>query len=160
MSELSDIAPAFVKMAHEIVWCSAATIDKSQRPRSRVLHPIWEWDDKTLQGWIATVPTPLKRSHINHSPYISLNYWSPNQDTCVAECKVRWYRDDETRQRIWDLFKHAPPPVGYDPAVIPNWHSPGDDDFAVLGLTPWRLRVFPGTVLRGGGGEVLSWSND
>lgn len=29
--------------------------------------------------------------------------------------------------------------------------------FAVLKLEPWRLRVFPGTVLMGQGGEVLNW---
>ena len=44
MDELKVVAPAFVEMAHHIVWCSAATIDQSGRPRSRVLHPVWDWD--------------------------------------------------------------------------------------------------------------------
>ena len=42
MAGFSETASAFVKMAHEIVWCNVATIDKKGRPRSRVLHPIWE----------------------------------------------------------------------------------------------------------------------
>ena len=47
--------------------------------------------------------------------------------------------------------------MGYDPAIIPGWTSPTADSFAVLRLTPWRLRVFPGTVLLGQGGDVLTW---
>ena len=43
MNELSQVAPAFVEMAHHIVWCSAATVDARGRPRSRILHPYWQW---------------------------------------------------------------------------------------------------------------------
>jgi hypothetical protein len=38
------------------------------------------------------------------------------------------------------------------------WGSPTSETFAVLKLDPWRLRVFPGTVLYGSGGEVLTWA--
>ena len=50
MTTLEDIAPKFVAMAHQIVWCTAATVDAKGRPRSRVLHPIWEWDGTHLVG--------------------------------------------------------------------------------------------------------------
>jgi hypothetical protein len=59
MNELSQVAPAFVEMAHRIVWCSAATVDVKGRPRSRILHPFWQWDGARLVGWIGTSPTPL-----------------------------------------------------------------------------------------------------
>jgi hypothetical protein len=157
MSELAEVAPAFVEMAHQIVWCSASTVDAKGRPWSRVLHPIWQWDGDQLVGWIATGPTPLKRAHLAAHPEIALNYWSPNQDTCVAQCRTTWCFDDETRVRIWDLFKSAPQPVGYDPAIIPGWEKPTDAAFAALKLEAWRLRVFPGTVLMGQGGDVLTW---
>jgi hypothetical protein len=158
MAELSQVAPAFVEMAHRIVWCSAATVDRSNRPRSRVLHPLWHWDGQTLSGVIATSPTSAKRAHLEVSPYISLNYWAPNQDTCLAECRVRWALDDETRVKVWNDFKSAPPPVGYDPAIIPPWREgPTSAAFAALVLEPWRLRVMPGTMMLGGGGEVLTW---
>lgn len=147
---LTETAPAFVEMAHRIVWAAAATVDAQGRPRTRVLHPIWEWDGAALTGWIATGPTPIKRAHLNHSPFVALNYWAPNQDTCTAECHAHWHFDLETRKRIWDLFKHAPAPVGYDPAIIPVWNSPQDESFAVLRLQPWRLRVQPGAALLGG----------
>ena len=56
MHSLDTVAPAFVEMAHRIVWCVAATTGADGGPRTRVLHPIWEWDGGTLTGWIATSP--------------------------------------------------------------------------------------------------------
>ena len=158
MSNLADVAPAFVEMAHEIVWCSAATVGPDNRPRSRVLHPVWEWDGNELVGWIGTGPTPLKRAHLDHSPNISLNYWAPSQDNCTAECRAELLYDIETREMVWDLLKNAPEPVGYDPAIIPGWENAHSEGFAALRLDPWRLRVFPGSVLMGQGGDVLTWN--
>lgn len=157
MNELTKVAPAFVEMAHQIVWCTAATVDGHGRPRSRILHPIWQWDGSNLVGWIATSPTPVKRAHLQASPYMSLNYWSPSHDTCTAECKATLAFDDETRTMVWDIFLNGPEPVGYDPSIVPTWPSPTAEAFAVIRLEPWRLRVFPGSVLLGQGGEVLIW---
>ena len=160
MQSIDRVAPAFVEMAHQIVWASVSTVDRKGRPRSRVLHPIWQWDGDTLGGWIATGPTPLKRAHLDQSPYMSLNYWTPSQDTCVAECRADWHFDLETRERIWELFASTPEPVGYDPKIIPGWTGPEVDGFAVLRFDPWYLRVFPGTALLGQGGDVLVWQAD
>jgi hypothetical protein len=158
LTDLARIAPPFVEMAHRIVWCSAATVDRKGRPRSRVLHPLWQWDGRQLSGWIATSPTATKRAHLSVTPHISLNYWAPSQDTCLAECRASWAFDDATRVQVWELFKNAPAPVGYDPAVIPPWKGgPTSPAFAALRLEPWRLRIMPGSVMMGGGGEVLSW---
>ena len=157
MEPLSKVAPAFVKMAHEIVWCTAATVDAMGRPRSRVLHPIWQWEDGRLTGWIATGPTPIKRAHLEASPYLSCNYWAPTQDTCVAECRAEWVFDDERRKMVWDLFANGPAPVGYDPAMIPGWDNAASPTFAALKLDPWRLRVMPGTALMDGTFQAVSW---
>ena len=157
MDDLSHIAPAFVEMAHRIVWCSAATVDATGRPRSRILHPLWQWDGQQLVGWIGTSPTPTKRAHLEAHPYLSANYWSPSHDTCVADCQAKLMFDDQTRTIVWKLFVQAPPPVGYDPAIVPAWKSPTSDTFAVIRLVPWHLRVFPGSVLLGQGGRVLTW---
>lgn len=119
MTELSQVAPAFVEMAHSIVWCSAATVDENGRSRSRILHPIWQWDGSQLVGWIGTSPTPIKRAHLKASPYMSLNYWTPSHDTCVADCRAEWAFDDETRTMVWNLFLNTPEPIGYDPKIIP-----------------------------------------
>ena len=157
MNDLAETAPAFVEMAHGIVWSSVATVDKQGRPRSRILHPIWRWDGVSLVGWIGTSPTPIKRAHLNASPYVSVNYWSPSHDTCVAECGAAWAFDDETRTMVWNLFLNTPEPLGYNPTIIPDWESPTCKAFAAIRLDPWRLRVFPSSVLLGKGGKVLVW---
>jgi hypothetical protein len=158
VSGIAAVAPAFVEMAHRIVWATVTSVDAGNRPRSRILHPIWEWDGEQLRGWIATSPTPPKRAHLEHSPYVSCSYWAPSHDTCVAECRATWANDDATRIETWERFKAGPEPVGYDPGIVPAWSEPTADTFAVLLLEPWKLRVFPGTVLLGKGGDVLTWT--
>ena len=157
MNELREVAPAFVEMAHRIVWCSAATVDSKGRPRSRIFHPMWKWDGDSLQRWIATSPTPVKLAHLKASPYISLNYWIASHDTCVAECRVAWAFDEATRAEVWDMFLRAPEPLGYNPTIIPGWDSPKSEKFVALRLDPWRLKVLPGTLLAGKGGTLLRW---
>jgi hypothetical protein len=45
--------------------------------------------------------------------------------------------DLNVKQRVWNLFKSAPPPLGYDPESTLG--SPDHDNFGVLKLTPWRI---------------------
>jgi hypothetical protein len=159
MHDLQTVAPAFVEMAHRIVWCSVATVDRAGRPRSRVLHPYWVWDGETLVGWVGTMATPTKRAHLEYSPHASCSYWAPTHDHCIAECRAELLLDDETRTAVWNRFKSTPEPLGYDPAAVgvPGWDNPTSPAFAALRLTPWRLRVFPSSMVRGEGGEVLTW---
>ena len=159
MTELATIAPAFIEMAHRIVWCTAATVDTAGRPSTRVLHPIWEWEGAKLTGWIATSPTSPKARHVAALAQISLTYWDPMQDTCTAACSVSWDNTDELRSQGWDRFANAPQPVGYDPKIIPGWTSPLSESFGVLRLHPTRLRLMPGTLLMAGSGDLLTWSS-
>jgi general stress protein 26 len=160
MDTLAETAPAFVEMAHRIVWATVATVDDQGRPRSRVLHPLWQWDGTSLVGWIATGPTPTKVAHLSHSPYVSVGYWSPDQDTCTAECRATLIdEDDDTRVWLWDAFVNAPAPVGYDPAIIPPWSGgPTSPAFVALRLEPWWLRVQPGALMAGDStAKILHW---
>lgn len=154
---LAEVAPPFIEMAYQIVWCSAATVDSHNRPWSRVLHPIWQWDGTSLVGWIGTAPTSLKRRQLDANPQMTVNYWHPNQDTCTANCRAEMLLDEETRVKVWDMFLNGPEPVGYDPTLIPGWDHPMSEGFGVIRVEPWWVRVFPGTVLMGQGGEVLTW---
>lgn len=155
---LAQVAPAFVAMAHRIVWATVATIDPRDRPRTRILHPLWAFDGTALHGVVATGPTPAKSADLAHRPFASVAYWNPDHDTCRADCHVRWSTDDDRCTEVWEAMRAAPEPVGYDPAIVPAWEAPGDESFAVLELEPYRLRVFPGSVLLRGEGEVLTWS--
>ena len=158
MQSLNEVAPAFVEMAHEIVWAAVATVGPDERLRSRVLHPIWQWEGDELVGWVATGPTPVKTAHLAHNPHVSANYWAPSQDNCTAECTATWFHDDETCTRIWELFESTPEPAGYDPTMIPVWTAPTDETFSVLRLDPWRLRVMPAAAMLEGTGEgILNW---
>ena len=157
MSKLNEAAPAFVEMAHAIVWADVTTVDAKGRPRARVLHPYWEWDGERLTGWVGTTPTPFKRAHLDHSPYASVNYWTPTHDTCLAECRAEFVYDDERRTWLWEAYKAAPPPLGYDPAMIPTWKGPTHESFAALRFDPYHVRVFPGTLLLEQRGTFLEW---
>lgn len=157
MTDLSAIAPAFVDMAHRIVWCTVATVDASGHPRSRVLHPIWEWDGEQLTGWIATTPQSPKAAHLAAEPHVSLTYWDQTHDTCTADCATVWENTPEQRKAGWDRFANAPEPVGYDPSIVPPWTAPEAEAFGILRLEPTRLRVMPGTLITAGTGELLTW---
>ena len=39
----------------------------------------------------------------------------------------------------FELFRVAPPPLGYDPA--PTFHAVEHPDFGVLKLSPWRVEL-------------------
>jgi hypothetical protein len=158
MTDLASIAPKFVDMAHRIVWATVATVDRSGRPRTRVLHPIWEWDGERLAGWIATSPLSPKAADLAHEPRVSITYWAPDQDTCTADCDSEWETAPEARAAGWRRFVDGPEPVGYDPSLIPSWTSPEAEAFGMLRLTPTWLRVFPGTLLTRGEGTVSTWS--
>ena len=103
MSELKRVATAFVEIAHAVAWCSAATVDRKGRPRSRILHPIWEWDGASLVGWVAAFPTALMRGHLNNNPYMSCTYWAETQNTCTAECDADTDREPLTRSEAAEV---------------------------------------------------------
>jgi hypothetical protein len=163
VSSLADTAPAFVEVAHRIVWATLATVDRRGRPRSRLVHPMWEWDGERLVGWVGSAVTPMKLAHLERTPWVSVNYWDPEHDVATAECRAEMLLDDASCTELWEKFKAMPPPVGYDAADIPMWRDgPTSPLFGALRLDPWRLRVFPAVFGRSGGaeGEILTWKTD
>jgi hypothetical protein len=157
MDPLADVAPAFVEMAHRIVWCTAATTGADGHPHTRVLHPIWEWDGSALTGWIATSPQSPKARDLAGVPVVSLTYWSPTHDTCTAECDAVFEEGPEERQAGWNRFATGPEPVGYDPSIVPAWSDPQAEEFGILRLMPRVLRVMDGTVMTQGAGRLFNW---
>ena len=157
MSSLEIAAPAFVAMAHRIVWCTVATVSPGGEPRTRVLHPFWEWGGSSLTGWIATSPSSPKAADLAANPSVSITYWATNHDTCTVDCAASWDSSAEERVAGWNRFKDAPAPVGYDPSIIPGWTSPEAPGFGMLRLTPRRLRVMEGSRMMTGKGELHTW---
>ena len=113
VSTFAEIEEEFIQRVHTVVWCSAATIDRRNRPRSRVLHPIWEG----ATGWITTRRNSPKIKHLAANPHMSLAYIADPFKPVYVECRAVWNDDLATRQRIWDLLKNTPEPLGFDPAL-------------------------------------------
>jgi len=130
------IAREFHDRVSRIVWCTVATVDRSGRPRSRLLHPIWEGST----GWIATGRRTLKAKHLARNPYVSCSYWDQDQEQVYADCRAEWIEDPGEKRRIWALLENTPPPVGYDPGLF--WKDADDPGYGVLKLTPWRIELY------------------
>ncbi|HEX6290279.1 MAG TPA: pyridoxamine 5'-phosphate oxidase family protein [Herpetosiphonaceae bacterium] len=136
VASFAEIEAPFLERVHIMVWCSMATLDTRNRPRSRILHPIWE----DSLGWIATRRHSLKARHLAHSPYVSLAYIADIAKPVYVDCYAEWDESPDAKQHVWDLFLHAPPPLGYDPAPI--FKSVDHPDYGVLKLRPWRIELY------------------
>jgi hypothetical protein len=147
---MSDALDAFVVTAQRVVYCSLATVDTRGRPRSRLVHAVWErGGDDGLVGWVGSRPTPFRRSHIKRTPFVSCFYWDPAHDVAVAECAVTWVEDDEGRREAWEHLSAAPEPMGYDPSPI--WpEGPTGADFVALRLDPWRVQAKSAAAMAAG----------
>jgi general stress protein 26 len=145
VEKFEGIAELFDGLVRKIVWCTVTTIDTAGRPFSRILHPVWEG----RVGWIATGRQTLKTKHLAKNPDVALSYWTPEHDTVIAQCRAEWADDTATKQRIWNLLKDTPAPVGYDPNLF--WKGGvTDPSFGVLRLTPRRIEVWNGADMAKG----------
>jgi hypothetical protein len=146
---MADALDAFMATAERIVYCSLATVDRRGRPRSRLVHPVWERRGDGLVGWVGSRPTPLRRAHIERTPFVSCFYWDPAHDVAVAECEVVWIDDDAGRRDAWERLSAAPAPMGYDPAPI--WpDGPEADGFVALRFDPWRVQAKSAAAMAAG----------
>ncbi|MDX1991423.1 MAG: pyridoxamine 5'-phosphate oxidase family protein [bacterium] len=137
VSSFSEIETEFIERVHTMVWCSAATIDSQDRPRSRLLHPIWEGAVSGAVGWVATHRDSLKAKHLARNPYVSLAYVAHVMQPVYVDCRTEWVDDLAEKRRVWELFKAPPPPLGFDPAH--DFISPDHESFGLLRLIPWRV---------------------
>src|SRR4051794_33108078 len=93
-----------VDVAHAVVWAMVTTVDAGGRPRSRVLHPMWECTGDGLCGWILTRPTPLKLRHLAANPHVTCSYLGANHDVASFDCTAEWLDGPSDRRRVWESF--------------------------------------------------------
>ena len=136
IQDLSEIEAEFIQRVHKMVWCNLATLDLKNRVRSRIVHPIWE----SVTCWIGTRRHSLKEKHLAHSPHVSLAYIADIANPVYAECTAEWADRVEDKEHVWELFRSAPAPLGFDYGKV--FSSPGDPEFGVLKLRPWRIEIF------------------
>jgi uncharacterized pyridoxamine 5'-phosphate oxidase family protein len=135
VESFNEIRDEFLERANKHVYCNLATVDTQGRPRSRVVHVVWE--DAT--GWITTDPTYPKSRHIAVNPYVSLGYVADIAAPAYAECRAEWVDDLDEKRRVWEFIAATPPPLGFD--LTPIYGAPDAPRFGLLRLTPWRIQV-------------------
>ena len=122
---------------------------------------LWRWEDGALTGWIATGPTPAeagppRRAPVRVAQLLGTRTTTPARPSAAPSSIY----DDATRTEVWDaLRQRRPRRLATTRSIIPVWTSPTADTFAALKLTPWRLRVMPGTVMTEGKGDILTWQS-
>lgn len=144
----SEIEAAFVKYVQQTVYCTMITVDRRNRPRARVVQPVWETVDERPVGWLAVFRTPVKAAHLANNPHTTYAYWHPCQDAVFVDSVSAWVDDRDTKLRAWDLYlRTSPPGVGYDPHLY--WSGgPDSPDYQLLRIDPWRVQVVRGSDLR------------
>ena len=124
-----------------IIWCTVSTSGPDGAPRSRLMHPVWWWDEPAPRALVTCRPTLLKRRHLAASPFVSCFYWDPAHDTVAIDAVAEWTGPADLRQ-AWAAIAAVSPPVGFDPAMI--WpEGPDSDDCAILRLTAHRIVATP-----------------
>jgi uncharacterized pyridoxamine 5'-phosphate oxidase family protein len=135
VASFEEIQTEFIDRIQQAVYCNVTTIDRKDRPRSRVMHVIWEGPI----GWVITWPASHKAKHLAHNPHVSLAYVAQPTKPVYVEAIAAWVTELNEQQRIWDLHKALPPPLGFDPT--PHYSTIQGQYFGVLRFTPWRIEL-------------------
>lgn len=135
----SEIEAEFFMRIEKAVYCNMATIDRVDRPRSRMMHPIWEFTDSIPIGWVISWPQSHKAKHLARNPYVSLAYIREKSKPVYIDCKAQWVNGIQEQQRIWELHRATPPPLGFDPQ--PHYGDRYHPFFGLLKFTPWRIEL-------------------
>ncbi len=135
VARFEDLQAAFLERIQHAVYCNVATIDHHQRPRSRVMHPIWDG----AIGWVISWPQSHKAKHLAQNPAVSLAYLHNPLKPVYVDGTATWIDDATEQRRIWELHKTTPPPLGFDPE--PHYGSIEHPYFGLLRVLPWRIEL-------------------
>lgn len=135
VARFEDLQDEFMARVQAAVYCVMATVDRQQRPRLRVMHPIWAG----ASGYVISWPASHKATHLAHNPAVSLAYLADTTRPVYVEATADWIVDVAEQQRIWELHRTTPPPVGFDPQ--PHYGTIDNPYFGLLRLTPWRIEL-------------------
>ena len=135
VSHFSEIKEEFMARVTNAIYCNMATIDRKARPRSRVIHPVWE--EQT--GWLISWPQSHKAKHLQHNPHVSLAYIQDKERPVYVDCVATWITERADLERVWTVHKQIPPPLGFDPT--PHYGTIDHRYYGVLRFTPWRIEL-------------------
>ena len=135
VATFDEIAPEFIARAHGMVWCDMATVGPDGRPRTRILHPVWDGDT----AWATSLRVGPKADDVDRNPYVSLAYISDPHKPAYAECVASWEDDRERRIEIWKWIASLPEPLGYDTETM--FGSYDFPNLTVLRVKAWKIRL-------------------
>src|SRR5690349_1107935 len=110
---LAELASELEARITSTVWCTLATTDPAGRPRTRIVHPVWEIGDGEVVGWLGTRTGTPKLRHLQAHPWASLLYWDPRHQQVSIDARATVHTDGETCRRVWDLMASLPEPYGF-----------------------------------------------
>ena len=135
VATFEQIQGEFMARAQQAVYCNVATVDSKGRPRSRVMHLVWDGPI----GWVITWPDSHKAKHLAGNPYVSIAYIREPMKPVYVECTTTWVTDTGEKLRIWELHKALPSPLGFDPT--PHYGTIEHKYYGLLRFTPWRMEL-------------------
>jgi len=139
VSTFAEVRAEFMERIQKAIYCSMATIDREDRPRPRMMHPIWELTGNGPIGWVISWPQSHKAKHLARNPYVSLAYIHDRTKPVYVDCEAEWIDDVEEQWRIWELHQTTPPPLGFDPE--PHFGTVNHQYYGLLRLRPWRIEL-------------------
>ena len=83
------------------------------------------------------------------NPAVSLAYIPDKEKPVYVDGMAEWVHAAEEKQRIWDLHRTTPAPLGFDPQ--PHYGTIEHQYYGLLKITPWRIEL--GNLY----GEPLIW---
>jgi general stress protein 26 len=159
-TSFADIQEDFLRFTADIVYCVVTTVDPQGRPRSRVMHPIFEVIEGHPMGWAVTDRSPVKTRHLAGNPHVSCAYWSPAHNTVHIDCLAGWVEDTAGKQHVWNLFRSTPAPLGWGDmsAYLPEGIA--HPMFQPLRLRPWRIQALRAEQVAAGDFHPRTWTAD
>jgi len=145
VATFEELQTEFMRRVAQAVYCSMATIDLKSRPRSRIMHPIWDGP----VGWAISWPQSEKAKHLQANPSASLAYIHDRGKPVYVDCTAEWVSADSEKWRIWELYKSTTPPLGFDPEL--HYGDIHHKYYGLLKFTPWRIEL--GSL----DGEAIVW---
>src|SRR5580765_5858298 len=101
VARFEDLQGEFMARVSRAVYCAMATIDQHNRPRSRIMHPIWDGPI----GWIISWPQSPKAGHLARNPSVSLAYIADRDAPVYVDGIAEWIDAVEEKGRIWELYR-------------------------------------------------------
>ena len=91
VSSFEEIQSEFLRRVSNAIYCSVATMDRKNRPNSRMMHPVWDGHI----GWVISWPQSHKAKHLQGYPYVSLAYIEDRDKPVYVDARADWINEGE-----------------------------------------------------------------